>query len=160
MLKFDWNILWTVINLLFFFLLMKFFLFNPIKKVLNKRQELIDEQLENARTTSAEADEKLADYESRIANVETEAEQIINNARDEAKVEYGKIMDRAEVDAKQMREEAQKQIELDAELARKAAKDEIASLAMQAAEKVVGKAVDAKTNSDIFDEYLIEGIVE
>ncbi len=160
MLKFDWNILWTVINLLFFFLLMKFFLFNPIKKVLNKRQELIDEQLENARTTSAEADEKLADYESRIANVETEAEQIINNARDEAKVEYGKIMDRAEVDAKQMREEAQKQIELDAELARKAAKDEIASLAMQAAEKVVGKAVDAQTNSDIFDEFLSEGSVE
>lgn len=160
MLKFDWNILWTLINLIFFFLLMKFFLFNPIKKVLNKRQELIDEQLKTARATNAMADEKLADYESRIADVQTEAEHIINDARDEAKAEYGKIMERAEVDAKQMRADAQKQIELDAELARKAAKDEIASLAMQAAEKVVGKVVDAQTNSDIFDDFLSEGSVE
>lgn len=160
MLKFDWNILWTVINLIFFFLLMKFFLFNPIKKVLNKRQELIDEQIENARMTNARADEKLADYESRIADVETEAEQIIGSARDEAKVEYGKIIDKAESDAKQMKADARKQIERDSELARKAAKDEIASLAMQAAEKVVGKAVDAQTNSDIFDEFLSEGSVE
>lgn len=160
MLKFDWNILWTLFNLGFFYLLINLFLFKPIKKVLNKRQELIDEQLENARVTNAMADEKLADYESRIADVETEAEQIINNARDEAKVEYGKIMDRAEADATQMKANAQKQIELDAELARKAAKDEIASLAMQAAEKVVGKVVDAQTNSDIFDDFLSEGSVE
>lgn len=160
MLKFDWNILWTVINLLFFFLLMKLFLFKPIKKVLNKRQELIDEQLENARATGAEADKKLADYESRIADVETEAQQIINNARDEAKAEYNKIIDKAELDSKQMKADAHKQIERDAELARAAAKDEIASLAMQAAEKVVGKAVDAQTNSDIFDEFLSKGSVE
>lgn len=160
MLKFDWNILWTVINLLFFFLLMKLFLFKPIKKVLNKRQELIDEQLENARAAGAEADEKLADYESRIADVETEAQQIINSARDEAKAEYNKIIDKAELDAKQMKADAQKQIKRDAELAKAEAKDEIASLAMQAAEKVVGKAVDAQTNSDIFDEFLSKGSVE
>ena len=40
MLKFDWNMLWTVINLIIFFVLMKVFLFKPIKKTMEKRQEL------------------------------------------------------------------------------------------------------------------------
>lgn len=154
MLKFDWNILWTIINLVFFFLLMKMFLFKPIKKVLDKRQELLDEQFKNAENTNAAADQKMADYEGRIANVEAEAEQIISDAKDSAKVEYGKIMDRAEDDAKKLKEDAQKQIAIDTENARKAAKEEIASLAMQAAEKVVGASVDSKTNSDILDEFL------
>lgn len=154
MLKFDWNILWTIINLVFFFLLMKMFLFKPIKKVLDKRQELLDEQFKNAEDTNAAADQKMADYEGRIANVEAEAEQIISDAKDSAKVEYGKIMDRAEDDAKKLKEDAQKQIAIDTENARKAAKEEIASLAMQAAEKVVGASVDSKTNSDILDEFL------
>lgn len=154
MLKFDWNILWTIINLVFFFLLMKMFLFKPIKKVLDKRQELLDEQFKNAEDTNAAADQKMADYEGRIANVEAEAEQIISDAKDSARVEYGKIMDRAEDDAKKLKADAEKQIAIDTENARKAAKEEIASLAMQAAEKVVGASVDSKTNSDILDEFL------
>jgi F-type H+-transporting ATPase subunit b len=102
----------------------------------------------------------MADYESRIANVEVEAEQIINDAKDSAKVEYGKIIDRAEIDARQLKDNAKKQIQAETENARKAAKEEIASLAMQAAEKVVGANVSDKTNSDIFDEFLNESSVD
>lgn len=160
MLKFDWNILWTLINLVFFFLLMKFFLFKPIKKTLDKRQELIDNEIENARKTNAEADEKLADYESKIANANEEAIQIVNAARDEAKVEYNKIIDRANSDADQLKTDARKQMDAEAESIRRAAKEEIASIAIQAAEKIVGKSVDAQTDSDIFDEFLNEGSVD
>lgn len=160
MLKFDWNILWTLINLIFFFVLMRLFLFKPIKKVLDKRQELIDTEIENAKNTSEMADKKLADYESRIANVDAEAEQIISEARDSAKVEYDKIIDRAEADANELKADARKQMDAEADSIRRAAKDEIASIAMTAAEKIVGKTVDAKTNSDIFDEFLNEGSVD
>lgn len=160
MLKFDWNILWTLINLVFFFLLMKLFLFKPIKKVLDKRQELIDTELENARKTSELADEKLVDYESRIANVDDEAKQIIADAKDSARSEYDRIINRAEDDAKQIKADAKKQMEAEAMAVRRAAKDEITSLAIAAAEKVVGKTVDAQTDSDIFDEFLNEGSVE
>ncbi|MFR5875232.1 MAG: F0F1 ATP synthase subunit B [Eubacterium sp.] len=160
MLKFDFNILWTIINLILFFLLIRFFLFNPIKKTIDKRNELIEKQFKNAEDANAAAEAKMADYESRIANVETEAEQIISDAKDNAKVEYGKIIDRAEMDAKKLKSDAQKQIEAETENARRAAKEQIASLAMQAAEKVVGANVSSQTNSDIFDEFLNESSVD
>jgi F-type H+-transporting ATPase subunit b len=160
MLKFDFNLLWTVVNLIIFFVLMKLFLFKPIKKTMDARKELIAKQFKEAEDTNANAEQKLADYESKIANFESEGEQIITQAKDSAKVEYNKIIDRAEADAQKLKEQATKQIESEKESARRAAKEEIASLAMQAAEKVVGANVSAKTDSDIFDEFLNESSVD
>ena len=143
MLKFDLNLLWTVINLIVFFVLMKVFLFKPIKKTLDARKELIAKQFKDAEDANNAAEQKMADYESKIANVE-----------------YGKIISRAEVDTARMKKEAQKQIDAEKESARAAAKEEIASLAMQAAEKVVGANVDDKTNNNILNEFLNESSVD
>ena len=86
MLKFDLNLLWTVINLIVFFVLMKVFLFKPIKKTLDARKELIAKQFKDAEDANNAAEQKMADYESKIANVQSEAEQIISDAKDNAKV--------------------------------------------------------------------------
>lgn len=160
MLKFDWNILFTFVNLIIFYLLMRKFLFGRIKKVMDARKELIQKQFDDAAETSKQADEKLADYEAKIADVEAEGEQIIAEAKDDAKAEYDKIIKRAEADAAALKADAEKQIEIDTMNAKKAAKEEIASLAMQAAEKVVGKSVSAENDSDIFDDFLKESSEE
>lgn len=156
MLKFDWNILWTLINLVFFFLLMKFFLFKPIQKVLDKRQEIIDQQFKEAADAQSQAEEKVADYERKIANADQEASQIVASAKADAKAEYNKIMDRASADAADMKKEAQKQIDAEIASARRSVQEDIASLAMQAAEKVVGANVNDAVNSSIIDEFLNE----
>ena len=38
MLRLDWNLLFTVINLLLLFVLMKIFLFKPVQKIIAARQ--------------------------------------------------------------------------------------------------------------------------
>lgn len=156
MLKFDWNMLWTLIDLLLFFVLMRIFLFKPIKKTIEKRKELIAKQFKDAEDAQLSAQEKLAEYEKKLTCVEDEKKQIIIEAKDSAKVEYGKIIDKAQADAQKLKDDARKQIEAESENAKRAAKEEIASIAMQAAEKVVGANVSAKTDSDIFDEFLNE----
>lgn len=156
MLKFDWNTVFTLINLIVFYLLMKKFLFGRIKKVLDARRELLDKQFKEAEDTNREADEKLKDYESKISDYKAEGQRIIDDARDSAKVEYDKILTRADEDAKELKAQAQSEIDEEIAAARKASKEEIASLAMQAAEKVVGKSVSADTDSAIFDEFLNE----
>lgn len=160
MLKFDWNLLFTFINLIFFFVLMKVFLFKPIKKTIEKRQELIANQFKEAEDANAQAEQKMADYDAKIANADAESEQIIADARDSAKLEYNKIIERAEKDADGIKAQARKQIEIEQEKARRASKEEIATLAMQAAEKVVGQNISAKTDSDMFDEFLNESSVD
>ena len=156
MLKFDFNLLWTIVNLIIFYLLMRFFLIKPIKKTLQARKELIDNQFKEAEDTVNAANEKMADYEDKIKNVNTEAKEIISDARDKAKVEYNKIFDKANNDATRLKQDAQKQIELDTENARRDVKEELAKLAMEAAQKVVGESVSAKTDAEIYDKFLNE----
>lgn len=160
MLKFDMNFVWTIFNLILFFVLMKIFLFKPIKKTLEKRKELIDNQFKQAEDINAEAEQKLADYEQKIANYEAEGEQIITDAKDSARVEYDKIIDRANADAESIKEQTRRQMKAEQESARRASKEELASLAMQAAEKVVAINASAQNDSDIFDEFLNESSVD
>ena len=160
MLKFDINSVFTVINLIIFYLLMKKFLFGRIKKVLDKRREMLDSEFKKAEETNTEADRKLADYESKIAGIEEEGEKIISDAKDSARVEYDKIIQRAASDADSMKEKAREQIRIDTLNARKASREELASLAIEAAEKVVGNSVNADTDSAIFDEFLNEGDID
>ena len=141
MLKFDFNLLWTVFNLIIFFVLMRLFLFKPIKKAIEGRRAMLDGQFKQAEDTVNEANEKLADYEERIKNVDLEAQGIISDARGKAKVEYNRILEKANDDVAKLKQDARRQIEQETENARRDVKEEIARLAMETAEKVVGKPI-------------------
>ena len=153
MLKFDINILWTLINLIIFFVLMKLFL---IKKTLDKRKELIEGQFKAAEDKEKKAGELQAEYQSQLSGVEDEKKAIIAEARNNAKGEYDKIVARANDDAVKIKQDAKKASELESEKARLAVKQEIAELAMQAATKVVEKEVSPETNKMLYDQFLNE----
>ena len=156
MLKFDLNLLWTVINLVVFFILMKVFLFKPIKKTLDKRKAMIDQQFSNADAAQKQADELKAQYQGQLSGVEDEKKQILAEARNNAKAEYDKIVARANTDATKIKTDAKKASELESEKARLAVKQQIAELAMQTATKVVEKEVSAETDKMLYDEFLNE----
>ena len=157
MLKFDWNILFTLINLIVFYLLMKKFLFGRIKKVMDERRELIAKQLSEADEKNEAADSRLEEYEEKLAGAESEGRDIISQAKSEAKIEYDKIIGRAESDVDKMKADARLQIEAERANALRESKQEIAALAIQTAEKVIGANVNAQTDSAMLDEFLNEG---
>ena len=156
MLKFDWNFLVMLLNLIIFFVLMKVFLFKPIMRVMEKRKEMINNQFKEADEAQAQAEELKKEYEEKLENIGDESQRIIDDAKENAKVEASKIIERAESDADKLLDEAKKQAVVEREIEMRAARENIAELAMEAAAKVVGANVSDKTNSDIFDEFLNE----
>ena len=156
MLKFDWNFLWTIIDLIIFFVLMKVFLFKPIKKTLDARKELIDKQFKDADDAQKQAEELKEKYQSELDGVENEKKQIISDARADAKIEYNKIVDKAQGEAEKIKASAKRAAEIETEKAKKAAKEQIAALAMEAAEKVVIEKASAESDSRLYDEFLNE----
>ena len=48
MLSLDWDIVWTIVNLLILFLLLKHFLFKPITKMMESRTAEIENNLKDA----------------------------------------------------------------------------------------------------------------
>lgn len=160
MLKFDWNFLFTIVNLIVFYLLMKKFLFGRIKKVMDERRALMAQQEKEAEDKNAAADAKLAEYEAKLAEAKEESAAILIKAKANADAEYNKVMTQARADAAQLKSDAQMQIDAERESAVKESRKEIAELAMQAAEKVLGANVSADTDSAIWDEFLNAGSEE
>lgn len=156
MLKFDWNILFTLANLLIFYLIMKKFFFGKIIKIMDARKELIEKKFKDAEDASNEAAELKQQYESKIQDAERESIRIISEAKENAKTEYGRILSKAEADAEKFKEAAKKESEEERDAVLRSAKEDIASLAMKTAEKIIAENVTNKTDSDIFDEFLNE----
>ena len=63
MIKIDINLVFTIINLIVLYLLMKKFLFGPIIGVMEKRKAMIDEQFASAEKTTTEANQLKGQYE-------------------------------------------------------------------------------------------------
>lgn len=73
MLKLDINLLWTVVNVLVMYALLRKFLFKPVQDVLDKRQKMVDDQLASAQEVKTKADAALAAANEKLHNVDTEA---------------------------------------------------------------------------------------
>ena len=97
MLRLDWNLLFTVINLLLLFVLMKIFLFKPVQKIIAARQAEADKQFDEAAAKQAEADGLKAQYAKSIASVEEEKSKAMQETMKKADAEYQRIVGDAAV---------------------------------------------------------------
>ena len=73
MLKLDTNLLWTVVNVLIMYALLRKFLFKPVQDVLDKRQKMVDDELANAQDAKTKAEAALAAANDKLHNVDVEA---------------------------------------------------------------------------------------
>ncbi len=152
----NWNFLFSIITFIVLFLILKHFFFEKVHDFMMKRQQEVEDSLNNAAETSRIADAKLADYEERIANVETESRAIIKKARDEAKIQADGIIDAANEKAKAAITRSQEEIRREKFNARKELKEEVGSLAVLAAEKIMEREIDADSQKDIVDRIIEE----
>lgn len=103
-----WNIIWIVVNLLVLYLIFKKFLFQPVLNVIKAREDLINEQLENAKKTNEDALEKKKNYEEQLSLAKGEADKIIMEARERAESEKVKTMEKTRKEAQTMMEYGKK----------------------------------------------------
>ena len=94
MIKIDINLVFTIINLIVLYLLMKKFLFGPIIGVMEKRKAMIDEQFASAEKTTTEANQLKGQYEDALKSAKEESFSIVEQAKDEAKVQYSRTRER------------------------------------------------------------------
>ncbi len=87
MIKIDINLVFTIINLLVLYLLMKKFLFGPIINVMDQRKAMIDQQFAEAKERQDNAKALQEQYEGALKSAKEESYQIMEQARKEAKAQ-------------------------------------------------------------------------
>lgn len=156
MLKIDpWNIIWTVVNLLFLYWIFKKFLFDRVMGVINQRDEMIQKQFSEAKKSQDDAESLKSDYKKKLESAKTQADQIILDARARAEAEQEKALERTRQEADSMLEKAKADIASEQDKATKAAEAEIAKLAILAARKIVktGEANDTGSSNNAIVLY-------
>ncbi len=131
-------------------------LFNPAREFLKKRQQHVQEQLDNAERDEKQAKEFKAEYDSKLKEVDKEAEAIISDARKQAKRQETVIISEAKDEAVKIIERANKDIELEKSKVQDEMKQEIIQVASVMAGKIVKSSIDEATQSKLFDETLRE----
>ena len=110
MIEININLVFTIINLIVLYLLMKKFLFGPILNVMEQRKNMIDQQFASAKDTEEQAYELKGKYEDALKSAKDESMRIVNQAKDEAKVQAERIVKDANTQAGAMLDKAKADI--------------------------------------------------
>ena len=154
MIKIDINLVFTIINLLVLYLLMKKFLFGPIIKVMDERKAMIDQQFAGAKKQEDQARALKEQYEGALKSAREESLQIMEQARKEAKAQADKTVEDTQAKVSAMLAKAQEDINTERENAMRQMKDDVASLAMEAAGKIIGKNSGADQDLSLYDQFI------
>ncbi|MEG1585069.1 MAG: ATP synthase F0 subunit B, partial [Anaerovorax sp.] len=75
------GIIFSIVNFLVLMAALGYFLYKPFLAMLENRKQAIQDSFDNAADINKRADEKMANYERRIAKVEKEGRELIKNAK-------------------------------------------------------------------------------
>ena len=149
-----WTALFTLLNLVITFLILKKFLFKPVTKMIDDRQKEIDEIYADAEDARKKAETMREDYDRKLSEAKDASAQIIAEATQEAHRRRDDIIVHAQTDAEAIRNKARTDIEMERKKALNGVKDDISRIALDIAEKVVEKKLDAADQDRLFEDFL------
>ena len=145
---------WAVGCFFVLWALMKWVLLPPIQKTMADRSSKIRGDLDAAETAKDEGLSALAEYEASLASARSEASRIIDDARGQAEEQRKEILASAEAEVAELRSAANAEVTEAKNEALASMRTNVATIAVQAAEAVVQKRLDAVAQRQIVDDYL------
>ena len=151
-----WTALFTLLNFLLLFFVAKKFLFVPVKNMIDSRQKEIDEMYAKADAAKEQALRLEEEYTKQLAASQETGEKLVKEAMARGKSREEEILRQANREADAIREKAAQDIAREKKKAINEAKNEISSLAMEIAGKVVGASMDAQKQEQLVSSFLEE----
>ena len=149
-----WLILISLCNLVILFLILKKFLFKPVKKVMAQRQAEYDAKFAEADDKLKEAEAVKAALDEKFSHADEEADLIIKEAKDNAARRGDAIVNEAKEKAGYIVKNAEDEADLRRRKAEESIRDEIADVSVEIAEKLIGREVSAEDHRRFLDEFI------
>lgn len=154
-----WTALFTLANTVTLFLVLKKLLFKPVLQMIEDRQKEIDGMYLEAEESQQQAKALQTEYEAKFAQASLEAERLVKDAVLRGQSREDEIVRQANKEADAIRQKASADIAQEKKKAVAEAKGEISDLAMEIAEKMIGKSLDRQDQKRLVDSF-IDGLGE
>ncbi len=146
----------TLVAMLVLFFLLSYLLFNPARKLIQKRKDFIQGQLDEAAAAKKDALALKEDYDGRLAKVEEESAALLSEAHQKAGKRAGEIVEEAGVEAHRIVVRAEKEAALEKEKVRDEIKKEMVQVASLMAERFVKESITEEMQEKLIDDTLKE----
>lgn len=127
---------------------LNFLLFNPLRKVLDERQQRSDEARAGLDEAQALQAQRLDEIERRLKDARREAYEIREKAQQAGRQRGDELMQEARQQARAMVEAARAEINADIDTAKKDLEAEAERLAQMIAERVLGRPVGSQRGQE------------
>lgn len=151
-----WTAAFTLANTIALFLVMKKFLFKPVMKMIEDRQQEIDDLYTQAGQAKENASAMEQEYKQKLSQATQTGEQIVKEATARGQARQEEIIRQANETADAIRTKAEADVAREKKKALNEAKDELAGLAVDIAGKVVGHSLTENDQSVLVDRFIAE----
>ena len=149
-----WQILISLCNLLLLFLILKRFLYKPVKRVMAERKAMLDKQYAAAEEAQESALNLKQEYEEHLKNAKEEANELLRSATKKAQLRSEEILAEAQQKSAGLLKRAEEQIEHEKKQAVNEIKNEISDMAILAAEKVMEKELNQAEHERLIEDFI------
>lgn len=148
------ELLWGFIGFALLFAIIQWKVWPNISQTLDERRTSIQGRIEEAETQLADAERVRRDYEGRLAEARTEANQIVQEAKDQAERVRADVVAKAEEDGQAIRNRAQAEAEAERNRALQELRGQVATISVDIASKIVDAEVDRSRHDQLVDSYI------
>ena len=141
-----------IINFLLLAYILKKFVFGKVLQAMSDRQARIVGNLELADRERAAAEELKREYQEQLAQARTQAQVIVEKATKLAEQAKDDILKEARAEHARLLKEAQEEISRERERAVAELRNEVVSLSIAAAGKIIGQNLDA--NAKLVSDFI------
>ena len=149
-----WTFIAMICNLFIQVYLIKRFLFKPINAMLEKRKALADAQIQDAVKAKDEAEAMKSEYEQNMQEAKAKAGEILATAQKTATLQSEEMLRDASQQAAALKAKAESDIAQEKRKAVNEIKDEIGSMAMEIAGKVIERELNEEDHAKLIDEFI------
>ena len=154
MLTLNLNLLYTVVNVLVLFLLLRKFLYKPVMNIIAQRQKQVDDALNAAETSKQEAAAALNDAQAKLRNVDAEAAARRTAYEEQAEKEKQQLLADAQKQADAIVAEGKRNAEAERQHKLREADAQTTALAREMCEKLLARNLTQQDDARLLDDLL------
>lgn len=134
--------------------LLKKYAWAPLMKVMKDRENYIANEIEAAEKARKEANELLEQHRQMIKQARIETQEFIEQAKKQGEKQRDDIIEAARLEAERLKESARLEIEREREKAVAQLREQVASLSVLIASKVIEKELNEKDQEALINEII------
>lgn len=149
-----WSTLIQFLALIVLIVVVIIFAYKPVKKMLMKRQEYIENNIRESEEAKAAAMIKEREVNEFVLVKRKEADQIIIDAKTIAEVKKAEILDSATQEVNEIKEKALEQIKQEELEAKESIRKEMVDIALDASSLLLKREISSEDNKRLVEDFI------